>query len=232
VAGDVGQPQSSRVRNQLAEGTASSGQGTDPNTRGLVDPQREESRQFAAGLIEHPERRVSRRREVTGRLQHPAEHKVDVELAEHASRERQDRPRAVVHDQSARVLRRGSHAAEGTVVPSRGAADREVEGCWLQHLPHDRARFERADPGPAPDRTHRLKLRPRHPRGHARRRLGNLASAHEAINPSDRGRGERRAAVGAARLSASCSSSTLHPELVAADAARRHRLCDATGRFA
>jgi hypothetical protein len=76
MAVDIHRPQRHRVRDQLPEQAAPPGQGPDLAPRGLVDAQREEPRQLAAGLIEHPERRMPRAGQLPARLEHSLEHHI------------------------------------------------------------------------------------------------------------------------------------------------------------
>lgn len=103
---NIGQPQRHRVCDELSEHAPPPGQRPDLTSCRLVDAQREESRQLAAGLIEHPKRRILRVGQVAARLEHPLEHEIDVQLAQDGPSEAQHRPRSLIHRQRPRGPRR------------------------------------------------------------------------------------------------------------------------------
>ena len=103
---NIGQPKRHRVRDELSEHAPPPGQRPDLTSCGLVDTQREESRQLAAGLIEDPKRRILRAGQVAARLEHPLEHEIEVQLAHDAPSETQNRPRSLIHCHRPRGPRR------------------------------------------------------------------------------------------------------------------------------
>ena len=80
MGADVGQPERHGMRDQLAEHPSPLGQIADHLTIVLVDADRDEPLELGARLVRHPERRVSRSRQLPRGLEHAPEHHLEVEL--------------------------------------------------------------------------------------------------------------------------------------------------------
>jgi hypothetical protein len=89
VRADVVEPERHGIADELSEHAAARRQRPDGLALALVDAQRDESLECGARRVEHAERGVPRACQLARGLHDSLEHRVDVEVAEHAPGERQ-----------------------------------------------------------------------------------------------------------------------------------------------
>jgi hypothetical protein len=82
VATDVGHAQRRRVIDQLSEHAAAGRQRTDPLAAVVVDPEGQESRELLPRVVQHPECRVPRARQLACGLQHSSQYHLGIEVGE------------------------------------------------------------------------------------------------------------------------------------------------------
>jgi len=106
----------------------------------LVDPSGDEARELGLRLVQDAERGVARLGQILGRLQHPVEHHVEVELAEHAAGHLENALRCPVHVIVVLTSSRRAFAWFGSIeprpVPGLGVLERGEQS----QLVHQKAR--------------------------------------------------------------------------------------------
>ena len=107
---DVRQTQRPRLADEHAEDAASPRQVADRPVGLVVDADGEKPLERRSLLVEHPERRVARARELASRVEHVLEHRLEVEL--------RDERAAGVDEPFEPVLASSGRAESGRPIPS------------------------------------------------------------------------------------------------------------------
>ncbi len=76
-----------RIADQLPEHPTPSRQNTDLRSRPFIDTHSDEPLKLRSRVIQQPNRRIPRARQLTRRRQRPIDHDIQIELLEHTARE-------------------------------------------------------------------------------------------------------------------------------------------------